>query len=226
MTELAIIDNRAIEGFNFCKKAYQAFYRIRYSPDGLSRIRMRNDNAPKKLIEEVLPIARYVQAVYCPGRRIRVRWVDGNQNYDGIAYYSGDDVTKGTQPKKMYLEVTNAMHKKDYLHRRHLHEKGHVFGYRGIKFSKSTKHVESTPIVRKGYEHITELVDLVKQRIEEKENKKYPDPCALIVQYHTDTVILYDEWEAMTTALRTIPDRDRFREIFLMERNFRRQEFI
>ncbi len=226
MTELAIINNRALEGFNFCKKAYRVFSKIRYSPDGLRRIRIRDDSITKKLIEEVLPIARYVQAVYRPGRRIRIRWVEGNQNYDGVAYYSGDDVKKGLHPKKIYLEVTNAMHEKDHLYRKHLHEKGHVFGYGGIRFNKTTKEVESAPVARKGYEHITELVDLVKQRIGEKEKKKYPDPCVLIIQYHTDTVILPDEWETMITALKAIPDRDRFREVFLLESNFGKQEFI
>ncbi|MFH1674450.1 MAG: hypothetical protein ABIF87_13620 [Pseudomonadota bacterium] len=225
MTELAIINNRTLEGFNFCKKAYQVFYKIRYSPDGLRRIRIRDDRT-KKLIEEVLPIARYVQAVYYPGRRIRIRWIDGNQNYDGIAYHYGDDVKKGLQPKKIYLEVTNAVHQKDHLHRKHLHEKGHVFGYGGIKLNKTTKEIESTPVVRNGYEHISELVDLVKRRIGEKEKKKYPDPCVLIIQYNTDTIICSDEWEVMIKALKGIPDRDRFREIFLLESNFRRQEFI
>lgn len=59
---LADFDNHLMNGFDFCKKAYSIFEEIRRSPNGVERLRLRKGKLEKKLIEELLPIARYVQA--------------------------------------------------------------------------------------------------------------------------------------------------------------------
>jgi len=79
---LGDFDNHLMNGLDFCKKAYGLFEEIRRTPNGIERLRLRKGRLEKKLIEELLPIARYIQARYSHRRQIKVRWIDGKQNYD------------------------------------------------------------------------------------------------------------------------------------------------
>jgi hypothetical protein len=101
---LADFDNRLINGMDFCKKAYSLFENIRRSPNGVERLRLRKDRLEKKLIEELLPIARYVQARHSHGRQLKVRWKDGTQNYDAQLLSTGLLVELRLVPRVVYLE--------------------------------------------------------------------------------------------------------------------------
>jgi hypothetical protein len=68
---LADFDNHLMNGLDFCKKAYSLFEEIRMSPNGVETLRLRKGRLEKKLLEELLPIARYIQARYSHGRQLR-----------------------------------------------------------------------------------------------------------------------------------------------------------
>ncbi|MFH0934926.1 MAG: hypothetical protein V1879_06940, partial [Pseudomonadota bacterium] len=78
---LAQFDGHLIDGLQFCSMAYELFESIRNTPEGLTRLR-RRARPEKKLLEEILPICKYVQTSYRPGRYISVRWINGSQQYD------------------------------------------------------------------------------------------------------------------------------------------------
>ena len=79
---LAQFDGVLLDGLEFCSRVYAHYESVRNADDGPSRLRMRPSRLEKKLLEELLPICKYVQASYRPGRYISVRWVDGDQPYD------------------------------------------------------------------------------------------------------------------------------------------------
>ena len=81
-TDLSKFDNRLMNGLLFCKRTYDLFHKIRNSPNGIQRLRLRKGRLEKKLIEELIPISRYIQARYQQGRQLKIRWLDGGQNYD------------------------------------------------------------------------------------------------------------------------------------------------
>ena len=80
-TLLQPLDNQSLDGLKFCSLVYEIFEKVRETPAGIEAIRMRRGKC-KKLVEELLPICKYMQAKYRPGRYISVKWRDGNQTYD------------------------------------------------------------------------------------------------------------------------------------------------
>jgi hypothetical protein len=85
---LGTFDNHLMNGLDFCKKVYAFHEQTRESPGGVTKLRIR-DMSVKKLVEELIPIARYVQAHYRAGMLLKVRWVLGNQPYDACLLSSG-----------------------------------------------------------------------------------------------------------------------------------------
>jgi hypothetical protein len=66
-------------------------------------LRMRAGEVEKKIVEELLPICRYVQAHYGPGRYISVKWVNGSQHFDAVVHQSGSFVDHGQFPSNSAL---------------------------------------------------------------------------------------------------------------------------
>src|SRR5881394_2860210 len=79
---LANFRGQRLDGLFFCARVYDLFEQIRGSEGGASDLRMRRGKEKKRLIEELLPICKYVQARYRHGHYIDVTWVDGNQQFD------------------------------------------------------------------------------------------------------------------------------------------------
>jgi hypothetical protein len=79
--DLSTFDGRLLDGLNFCRDVYELFNQTRASPGGIGKLRLRPSKNEKRLIEELIPLARYVQARYREGRRIKVRWLSGSQPY-------------------------------------------------------------------------------------------------------------------------------------------------
>ena len=217
--ELSDFDNRLMNGLVFCKKVYDLFEGIRKSPDGIEKLRLRKDSLEKKLIEELLPIARYIQARYSHGRQIKIRWIDGNQSYDAQLLSGGSLVEKGYMPKKQTVEVTTAVHENDHLSRRYLHEHGHTFGPKGIKKGSKTKKCISLPHVYTNYEAEEDLTAKILQRINAKNYKKYPKLTTLIIQCFLDTLFMEDEWEDAIQKLKDSGNMHNFYEIFIFDSN-------
>ena len=171
---LADFDNHLMNGFEFCKKAYSFFEEIRRSPKGVERLRLRKGRLEKKLIEELLPIAKYVQARYRHGRQLKVRWKDGTQNYDARPLSSGHLADIGQVPKRHYVEVTTAVHENDHIERDLLNKTGHSFGVKGIKKDLQTGKYASQPYCYTNNESSEDLADKIAERITAKAKIKYP----------------------------------------------------
>lgn len=213
---LAQFDGKFLDGLEFCSKVYALFESIRAADDGPSRLRQRPTSLEKKLLEELLPICKYLQASYRPGRYISVCWVDGNQKYDAEVLQRGAYVTHAYYPAKGFLEVTCTMHPNEYLSRELLDTKGSVFGLEGIRRLKS-REIESVPVGYTNKEFIESYSNLVRAQIAKKAEMPYPADTTLIVQCTLNTVYMPDEWEALISRVRTELPKSVFREIYLYD---------
>ncbi|MBZ5505148.1 MAG: hypothetical protein LAO78_06655 [Acidobacteriia bacterium] len=182
---LATIDGRLMDGLKFCLKVYKLFDQVRGAPDGIAKLRLRPtrtaDMNEKKLLEELLPIARYIQARYSEGRRIKVRWFSGSQPYDAIIWSSGGKVTHGEASRRALVEVTTSVHPNEHLARRLLHERGGSFGPKGISRDKETGAIISKPHVHTPDELAADLADQILECLKSKSSKQYPPGTTLII---------------------------------------------
>jgi len=135
---LSTFDGQLLDGLDFCRKVYDLFDQVKAGPDGIEKLRLRPTKLEKRLVEELIPIARYVQARYREGRRIKVRWFCGSQPFDAVLWSSGDLVKHKMARRKVVIEVTTSVHANEYLTRRLLHERGGSFGVKGILRDKRT----------------------------------------------------------------------------------------
>lgn len=221
MHELNEINGRLRDGLVYCRKAYAIFENIRVSNGGVKRLRLRKDKFIKKLIEEILPIARYVQIRYSHGQKIKVKWVDGSQNYDAYLLVSGPKVESLNIPRKQFLEVTTAVHENDHMARKHLNDKGYVFGVKGVSKNKNTNEIESVPHVRTNREAEDDFIDIILDRIEYKRHKVYPDNTTLLIQCMFDTPFLETEWAYIVEKIKNANVCHKFKEIVIFDSNFR-----
>jgi hypothetical protein len=118
------IDDHLLDGLDFCGRVYDLFEQVSQLSDGKRRLRLRKTITEKRLVEELLPLARYVQTRYQAGRRIKLRWLSGSQPYDAILWSSGSLFDHGQTPRKVLLEITTAVHQNDDLLRKRLEESG------------------------------------------------------------------------------------------------------
>ena len=139
----ATFDNRLMDGLLFCKRVNDWFEQIQRGPNGTERLRLRKSGSDKKLLEELLPIAKYIQARYGPGRRLKVRWQRGDQQYDARLITSGGFVDHGFIPKRQFIEITSVVHENDHLLRRALHQGIPTFGVKGVSLDRKTKTIAS-----------------------------------------------------------------------------------
>ncbi len=215
--DLSTIDGERLDGLDFCRKVYDLFEQVKGGTDGLAKLRLRPTKVEKRLIEELIPIARYVQARYSEGRRIKVRWFSGSQPYDAILWSSGSLVEHRIVPKKLFVEVTMSVHQNDYLARRLLHERGGSFGVKEIFRDKKTGQIVSKAHVHAPDELKTDLADQILERLRSKSNKNYPPGTVLVVNCVPNDPILESDWndaiERVTKAQVHLP----FREVFLLE---------
>jgi hypothetical protein len=214
---LEVLDGKLLDGLEFCAQAYAAFDRIRNSPGGIEELRMLTSPRAKKMVEEILPLASYVQARYGPGLRLKIRWIGGSQSYDAYVGCSGSDVQHGGVLKRQFLEVTTALHENDYLVREHLNEEGFAFAPRGTRRDPKTRAVTSTPSVYGYRQPEAELVDQISERIAKKAEKRYPKPTLLLIRCVVNMPILDDEWDYVVQELRKREEPLPFREVILLE---------
>ena len=214
--DISTIDGRLLDGLEFCRVVYDLFDQISGEPDGKRRLRLRLSNADKRLVEELLPLARYIQARYQAGRRIKVRWLSGSQRYDAVLWSSGSCVTHGDAPRKVFVEVTSSVHPNEYLVRQRLEQRGGSFGVRGIHREKTTGIIVSRPYVFSGGENAKDLAEQVLLRLSEKAEKGYSPATVLLVNCIPNCLILEDEWaDAVERVRKGGPIA--FREVFLLD---------
>lgn len=213
------LDGVHLDGLIFCSKAYALFEVIRSQPDGPSRLRMRPTDLEKKLVEEILPVSRYVQESYRPGRYMAIRWLSGDQAFDAELSQRGAHVGQFGYPATAHIEVTGAMHAKDYLMREALEINGGAFGYDGLTrvVKGGVKGVDSQPVGFMGESHIVAFSRVILESIEKKRAKTYPADTVLIVYCALNTVYPRDEWERLMELVRPELQVAPFSEIFLYD---------
>lgn len=215
--DLSIFDGQLINGLDFCRKVYDLFEQMSDIPEGIAKLRLRPTKKFKRLIEELIPIARYVQARCREGRRINVHWSSGSQPYDAILWSSGSTVERGTAPRKLFVEVTTSVHQNEHLVRRLLHERGGSFGVKGILRDKKTGNIISRPHVDEGNELVTDLVGQILERLKSKSGKNYPAGTVLIVNCVPNCLIYDFEWNDAIERVTKAQLHLTFREVFLLE---------
>jgi hypothetical protein len=213
---LAQFDGNLLDGLEFCSRVYTLYESIRDAPDGPSRMRMRPSRLEKKLLEELLPICKYVQASYRPGRYISVRWADGNQQYDAEVQQRGAYVGKNYYPATGYLEVTCVMHPKEYLSRELLEKEGSAFGLEGIRRLKGGK-IESVPVGYTNKDFVDSYSKLLLKQVSKKTTIPYPPNTTLIIQCTLNFPYMEDEWNLLISQVRTTLSESPFREIYLYD---------
>ena len=219
-SDISIFDNHLMNGLLFCKRVYNLFANIRNSPDGIKKLRLRKGKIEKKLIEELIPIARYVQAHYSPGRQLKVRWVDGDQHYDAMLLSTGPMVEKRLVPKRQFVEVTTAVNENDHFLRKLIDENGVVFSVKVIKLKQTPKKIVSNPYVYINDEAQNDLTNSILERIEAKSVIDYPQKTVLVIQCFLDILFLQDEWDDSIKQLRKALTKHKFYEIFIFDSNY------
>lgn len=215
--DLSTFDGRLLNGLDFCRKVYDLFDQVRNEPEGITKLRLRPTKNEKRLIEELIPIARYVQARYREGRRIKVRWFSGSQRYDSVLLSSGALVEHRLVPKKVFVEVTTSVHQNEHLARRLLHERGGSFGVKGISRDKKTGSIVSKPHVHSNDELATDLAGQIVERIKSKSDQQYPPGTVLIVNCIPNGLILDSEWADAIGRVTKAQVHLVFQEVFLLE---------
>jgi hypothetical protein len=213
---LESIDGRMLDGLEFCARAYAAFDAIRNSRGGVEELRMRKTKRAKKIVEEVLPLARYVQMRYGPGLRIKLRWRGGSQRGDAYLTWEGAMVTALRIPSHQLLEVTTAVHPNEYLAREHLNETGHAYAPRSTSRDRNTGKAISEPSVFSDRQLAEELVTQVRSAIQKKRSRQYPRPTSLLIQCVLTAPLLDDEWDYAIRELQKSEECLPFREVVLL----------
>jgi hypothetical protein len=215
--DLSTFDGQLLDGLDFCRKVYDLFDQVQSEPDGIARLRLRPTKSEKRLIKELIPIARYVQARYREGRRIKVRWFSGSQPYDAILWSSGGLVEQRMAPKKLFVEVTTSVHQNEYLARHLLHEKGGSFGVKGISRDKKSGEIISKPTVHTPDELALDLASQIIERLRTKSAKGYSPGTVLIINCVPNCLILDSEWNDAIEQVTKARVHLAFREVFLIE---------
>ena len=209
-------DGNLLDGLEFCSKVYALFEAIRGSENGPTRLRMRPSQVEKRLLEELLPICRYIQASYRPGRYISIRWINGNQQYDAELVQRGAYVSESYYPAASHIEVTCVMHPNEYLSRELLETKGGGFGLEGIRRLKNGE-IESIPVSYKNIDFVKTYSKILLERISKKTKIPYPESTTLIIQCTLNMPYMPYEWEALMAIIQEELPQQHFREIYVYD---------
>ena len=215
-TPLAQFDGNLIDGLEFCSMVYAVYESIRNTADGPSRMRRRSTHVEKRLLDELLPICKYIQESYRPGRYLSVRWTDGNQQCDAELFQRGEYVNQDYYPAKAFLEVTCTMHKNEHLSRELLDTTGGAFGLEGIRRLKD-RSIESVPVSYKNREFIDSYANLLRGRIAAKAKVPCPANTILVVQCTLNMPYMPDEWAELVALVQPCIAASPFREIYLYD---------
>lgn len=218
---LSTFDEQRLNGLDFCRLVYALFDQVQAAPSGAEKLRGRETDLEKKLLEELIPIARYIQQKYREGLRIEVEWLSGSQPYDAILYCSGTFVEKGLEPSQLTVEVTTAVHKNEYLARQRLSEQGFAFGNDQLARDRPSRAITSTPYVETPATKSGTLAKQIVAAIEKKAAKNYPPGTVLIVWCILNGVTHPEEWTDAVAQVRAADAHRTFKEVFLIDTSVR-----
>ena len=209
--------NKWLVGFSFCQKAYKLFNQIKSETNGLERLRIRQSELERDLIQEILPLAKFVQIKTRPGNELKIKWMNGDQQFDAYFIQSGSCVDNGFSIPKGHLEVTGVYHPNHYLAKELLKSGEAFFGYDGLMRDKKTKSIHSTPIVRKGLEFVENMATLALDQIKKKSEIPYPDNTILIIECNLNIYYYEHEWYHFLCKVRENMPLHSFKEILLYD---------
>lgn len=200
----ASVDGVWLDGLEFCSRVYAIHEALMRRPDAGTRLRIRPTDFEKKLLEELLPLCRYIQSVYGPSRHLSVRWLSGDQSYDAEYVQRGAVVDNGNLPPSGYIEITGAMHPNEHLLRERLESHGHAFGVDGLSATgtrrKGNRAVQSDVVSYSDADTIAAMSALVVESIRRKAGR-YSDHTTLIVECTLNTLYLEHDWQNLIAAV-------------------------
>jgi len=202
--DLSTFDGQLIDGLEFSRKVYDFFDQTQREPGGI-KLRLRSTVAAKKLLDELIPIAWFVQTRYQQGRRIKVRWFRGSQPHDAILWSPGGLVTHGMVRRRQLVEVTTAVHPNGHLSREQLDRTGRSWSAKQIRRDKRTREITSEPYVYEGEELSQDLSGQILECLKKKGAKTYPPSTLLIVNCESDGLVLEDEWDDAVARVKQAP---------------------
>ena len=213
---LSDLDGKLMDGLKFCKIVYALFESARRTPEGNKALQPFSNHTEKRLIEELLPICRYIQTSYRTGRYISVCWKDDNQSFDAELHQEGDYVSLGYYAAKSYLEVTCARHQNEPFIWE-LSKQGKSSGAPEDIRKERGKPIVSEPVVFSGHEHVEGFAQIVVSAIEKKDKKNYPDGTSLVVQCYLNSLYPPDDWQILVEKVRRSISAVSFQEILLVD---------
>lgn len=214
--DLKGLDGKFIDGLEFCRHVYALFEEVHGGDEGSRKLRERQ-RPEKMLIEELLPICRYVQAFYGPGLYLSVCWLTGMQ-YDAKVKAVGGVVEAGGWAAEGTLEVTQAVHPNEYLMRERLQAEGYAFGLEGLRRTvdaNGKKAVDSVPTGFSNQSYIADFSEIVLDAIRAKIAKPYPNDTTLVVDCTLNTVYSQAEWEELVSRVRAAMPQHSFVRVFI-----------
>jgi hypothetical protein len=167
---------------------------VRGGADGIAKLRLRPTKNEKRLIEELTPIAHYVQARCREGRRIKVRWFSGSQPYDATLWSSGAFVKLRMAPRKLSLRSQRPFIKTSTSRVGCSTSGGERIAEKGILRNKKTGDIVSRPHVHTPDELATDLAGQILERLKSKSDKNYSPGTVLVVNCVPNGLILDSEW--------------------------------
>jgi hypothetical protein len=189
-----------LDSRTFIIKAFDALERQRQLSNGISNLRLRQGPC-KELIEEILPISAFLGCFERPGLNLFCEYFgSSNQNFDAKIYCEGLLVEHGSLHKEYFLEVSVAVHEKDYLKRESIEKGVPCFG--GDKIERqSDGTIQSTPQTRTPVDLIDEHLNWIRSRIENKSKKDYQNNTFLIIPLFPDSFLMQSEWRIILEKL-------------------------
>lgn len=216
MDDLSKFDQKYFNGLIFCIEVCELFEKIRSAPDGESALRVRKSILEKRLLEELLPLCKYIQSIYRAGRYVSICWVDGGQNYDAKMEQVGSYIDQEYYPKNSYVEVTSAVHINEYLGRERLDTVGFIGGNEGLSRSKNGD-INSISDVYKGRGFIVSDSLMILDAISKKAEKSYPEMTVLVVRCSLSTIYEEVEWSMLIAEVKKGLPKCNFIEVFIYD---------
>lgn len=215
---------KKLESRTFIIDAFNALERQRQLGNGISNLRLRQGPC-KKLIEELLPISAFLGCFERPGLNLFCEYFGScNQSFDAKVYCEGPLVEYEFLHKEYFLEVSAAVHEKDYLKRESIEKGVPCFGGNKIERQPNGT-IKSEPEIRTPDDLINEHLNYIRLRIEDKSKKNYPINTFLIIPLFPDTVLMQSEWRNILKKLLPI-DISSFCGLFIYDSLSHRMAFL
>ncbi len=199
----------------FARRAYDAVERLHAEEPVFPRPR-----DVKNLVEEVLPLALFVNSQERQQQRVRCKYFGGDHKFDAKIRIEGPQSPTRTH----HVEVTAAVSSREHLAREALHRDGIVHAgpsVKRVKRADGSKAVESRSTARSPNAAFNDLVSWVVGAVRKKSNRSYPEGTILIVRADDSEAMLRPaEWYALAIAAsKQLASSAPFESVFVVDPN-------